>query len=69
MKVLNECAHPNASFNIHTLRMHDPDSFEGASEQCCMEDGLIQGLVDLKKVEKYKCLNRNELNYSYSRFK
>ena len=59
------CTHPNVSFNIHTLRMHDPDSFEGASEQCCMEDGLIQGLVDLKKSGKIQNVSIG-MNSNYS---
>eukprot|EP00943_MAST-04B_sp_MAST-4B-sp1_P001530 g1530.t1 len=46
------CTHSNVNFDIHTLRMHDPDSFEGACDQACAEDGLIQGLVDLKSSGK-----------------
>ena len=48
------CSHANADLGIHTLRMHDPDSFEGASEQACSEDGLVQGLVDLKNSGRIK---------------
>eukprot|EP01043_Picozoa_sp_COSAG02_P063654 COSAG02_NODE_9083_length_2337_cov_3.258210_2_plen_258_part_00 len=33
---------------VHTLRIHDPDSIEGAWEQAVAPDGLIAGIVQLK---------------------
>jgi aryl-alcohol dehydrogenase-like predicted oxidoreductase len=34
--------------SVHTLRIHDPDSIEGAWDQAVASDGLIAGIAQLK---------------------
>ena len=34
--------------SVHTLRIHDPDSIEGAWDQAVAPDGLIAGIRQLK---------------------
>ena len=48
----------NKPISIHTLRMHDPDSVENGIENAIKNnDGLIDGMVHLRKIGKIKCVS------------